>query len=137
MGFESAGDARRASGQDPSGRRRRGEDGGAGPAVLACNRCLITACNLSSGPISPSTAKIDGWAGYLDAPGVNHDPHVVSGMAAHLVLPCLSATIRNGHSWSTRVEEAEASRLMHAPMAEQQRWYASILRGHRAYYGLP
>jgi len=26
---------------------------------------------------------------------------------------------------------------MHAPMAEQQRWYASILRGHYAYYGLP
>jgi RNA-directed DNA polymerase len=31
----------------------------------------------------------------------------------------------------------EAWRLMHAPMAEQQRWYASILRGHYAYYGLP
>ncbi len=25
---------------------------------------------------------------------------------------------------------------MHAPMAEQQRWYASILRGHYGYYGL-
>jgi len=31
----------------------------------------------------------------------------------------------------------EASRHMHAPMAEQQRWYASILRGHYGYYGLP
>ena len=31
----------------------------------------------------------------------------------------------------------EAWRHMHAPMAEQQRWYASILRGHYAYYGLP
>jgi RNA-directed DNA polymerase len=31
----------------------------------------------------------------------------------------------------------QAWRLMHAPMAEQQRWYASILRGHYAYYGLP
>jgi RNA-directed DNA polymerase len=31
----------------------------------------------------------------------------------------------------------EAWQLMHAPMAEQQRWYASILRGHYAYYGLP
>ena len=31
----------------------------------------------------------------------------------------------------------EAWRHMHAPMAEQQRWYASIVRGHYAYYGLP
>jgi len=31
----------------------------------------------------------------------------------------------------------EAWRHMHAPMAEQQRWYASILRGHYGYYGLP
>src|SRR5260221_8945056 len=31
----------------------------------------------------------------------------------------------------------EAWRLMHAPMAEQQRWYASVLRGHYVYYGLP
>ena len=31
----------------------------------------------------------------------------------------------------------EAWRRMHAPMAEQQRWYASILRGHYVYYGLP
>jgi RNA-directed DNA polymerase len=26
---------------------------------------------------------------------------------------------------------------MHAPIAEQQRRYASILRGHYVYYGLP
>ena len=31
----------------------------------------------------------------------------------------------------------EAWRLMHAPLAEQHRWYASILRGHYGYYGLP
>jgi RNA-directed DNA polymerase len=31
----------------------------------------------------------------------------------------------------------EAWRHMHAPMAEQQCWYASILRGHYVYYGLP
>ena len=31
----------------------------------------------------------------------------------------------------------EAWRLMHAPIAQQQRRYASILRGHYAYYGLP
>lgn len=31
----------------------------------------------------------------------------------------------------------EARRLMHAPLAQQHRWYSSILRGHYAYYGLP
>jgi RNA-directed DNA polymerase len=31
----------------------------------------------------------------------------------------------------------QAWRLMHAPLAEQQRWYASILRGHYGYFGLP
>jgi RNA-directed DNA polymerase len=31
----------------------------------------------------------------------------------------------------------EARRQMHAPMAKQHRWYASILRGHYGYYGMP
>jgi len=31
----------------------------------------------------------------------------------------------------------EAWRLMHVPLAEQHRWYASILRGHYGYYGMP
>jgi RNA-directed DNA polymerase len=31
----------------------------------------------------------------------------------------------------------EARRLMHMPLAEQHRWYASVLRGHYGYYGLP
>jgi RNA-directed DNA polymerase len=31
----------------------------------------------------------------------------------------------------------EAWRLMHTPLAEQHRWYASILRGHYGYFGLP
>lgn len=31
----------------------------------------------------------------------------------------------------------EAWRLMHAPLVEQHRWYASILHGHYGYYGLP
>ena len=26
---------------------------------------------------------------------------------------------------------------MHAPLAEQHRWYASVLRGHYGYYGMP
>jgi RNA-directed DNA polymerase len=31
----------------------------------------------------------------------------------------------------------EAWRRMHDPLADQHRWYASVLRGHYAYYGLP
>lgn len=31
----------------------------------------------------------------------------------------------------------QAWRHMHKPLAEQHRWYASILRGHYGYYGLP
>jgi len=31
----------------------------------------------------------------------------------------------------------EAWRLMHKPLAEQHRWYASVLRGHYGYYGRP
>lgn len=30
----------------------------------------------------------------------------------------------------------EASRHMHAPLAEQHRWYSSVLRGHYGYYGV-
>jgi hypothetical protein len=36
-----------------------------------------------------------------------------------------------------KVLRQEAWRMMHVPVAEQQRRYASILRGHYAYYGLP
>jgi hypothetical protein len=31
----------------------------------------------------------------------------------------------------------EAWRLMHAPLSEQHRWYASVLRGHYGDYGMP
>ena len=31
----------------------------------------------------------------------------------------------------------EARRYMHRPLAEQHRWYASVLRGHYGYYGVP
>ena len=31
----------------------------------------------------------------------------------------------------------DAWRIMHAPLAEQHRWYCSVLRGHYGYYGMP
>ena len=36
-----------------------------------------------------------------------------------------------------RALREEAWRLMHAPLAKQHRWYASILLGHYGYYGRP
>ena len=31
----------------------------------------------------------------------------------------------------------DAWRMMHAPLAEQHRWYSSVLRGHYGYFGMP
>jgi group II intron reverse transcriptase/maturase len=31
----------------------------------------------------------------------------------------------------------DAWRLMHTPLAEQHRWYSSVLRGHNGYFGMP
>jgi RNA-directed DNA polymerase len=31
----------------------------------------------------------------------------------------------------------QEAQLMHRPLAEQHRWYASVLRGHYAYFGMP
>ena len=44
----------------------------------------FVAANVAQG----ATIKTDGWAAYPGAPGVDHDPHVVGAMAAHVVLPC-------------------------------------------------
>ena len=53
----------------------------------------FVAANVAQG----ATIKTDGWAAYPGAPGVDHDPHVVGAMAAHVVLP-----------WTHRVQvEAE------------------------------
>ena len=43
----------------------------------------FVAANVAQG----ATIKTDGWAAYPGAPGVDHDPHVVGAMAAHVVLP--------------------------------------------------
>jgi hypothetical protein len=31
----------------------------------------------------------------------------------------------------------DAWRLMHTPLAEQHRWYSSVVRGHYGYFGMP
>jgi hypothetical protein len=46
-----------------------------------------------------SSAKTDGWSGYPGAAGVNHDPHVVGKMAAHIVLPWVHESFSNLKVW--------------------------------------
>ena len=83
------------------------EDGGAGPGRIrlaelsdysADSLHPFIAHNLAPG----TTAKTDGWSAYPGAPSVKHDPHVVSKMAARIVLPwgtAFSPTSRSG-TWS-------------------------------------
>ena len=80
------------------------EDGGAGPGRIrlaqvpdysAASLHAFLKTNLAPG----ATAKTDGWSGYPGAPGVNHDPHVVGNMAAHIILPgrtASSPTLKSG-----------------------------------------
>ena len=50
-----------------------------------------------------ATAKTDGWSAYADAPGVQHDPHVVGTMAAHIVLPWTHRVFSNLKTWALGV----------------------------------
>ena len=50
-----------------------------------------------------STAKTDGWSAYPGAPGVDHDPHVIGKMAAHIVLPWVHRIFSNLKVWALGV----------------------------------
>jgi hypothetical protein len=50
-----------------------------------------------------ATAKTDGWSAYPGAPEVNHDPHVVGKMAAHVVLPWTHRVFSNLKVWALGV----------------------------------
>jgi hypothetical protein len=50
-----------------------------------------------------ATAKTDGWAGYPGAKNINHDPHVVGPMAAHIVLPWIHRVFANFKTWALGV----------------------------------
>lgn len=84
------------------------EDGGAGPGRIrlaglpdysAQSLHPFIANNLAAG----ATAKTDGWSAYSGAPGVNHDPHVVGKMAAHVVLPWVHRIFSNLKVWALGV----------------------------------
>ena len=50
---------------------------------------------------------------------------------------CKRKTQGSRLSRKLRTLKVQARRRMHRPVAEQQRWLASVLRGHYRYYGLP
>jgi hypothetical protein len=58
---------------------------------------------LQTNLVPGATAKTDGWSGYPGAPGVNHDPHVVGNMAAHIVLPWAHRIFSNLKVWALGV----------------------------------
>jgi hypothetical protein len=52
---------------------------------------------------SGATIKTDGWAAYPGTAAVDHDPHVVGKMAAHLVLPWTHRVFANLKRWALGV----------------------------------
>ena len=49
------------------------------------------------------TIKTDGWSAYPGAPGVDHDPHIIGKMAAHIVLPWVHRVFSNVKTWALGV----------------------------------
>src|SRR5271169_836323 len=83
-------------------------DGGAGPGRIrlsqvpdysAASLHAFIKTNLAPG----ATAKTDGWSGYPGASGVNHDPHLVGKMAAHIILPWAHRIFSNLKVWALGV----------------------------------
>lgn len=50
-----------------------------------------------------ATAKTDGWAAYPGAKDINHEPHVVGPMAAHIILPWIHRVFANFKTWALGV----------------------------------
>jgi transposase-like protein len=50
-----------------------------------------------------ATAKTDGWSAYPGAEDINHEPHVVGPMAAHIVLPWIHRVFANFKTWALGV----------------------------------
>jgi hypothetical protein len=80
------------------------QDAGAGPGRIR----LAEVSDYSANSLHPfvtqnlapgATAKTDGWSAYPGAPGVDHDPHVIGKMAAHIVLPWVHRIFSNLKIW--------------------------------------
>lgn len=84
------------------------QDAGAGPGRIR----LAEVSDYSANSLHPfvtqnlapgATAKTDGWSAYPGAPGVDHDPHVIGKMAAHIVLPWVHRIFSNLKIWGLGV----------------------------------
>ena len=84
------------------------QDGGAGPGRIrlaeipsysAASLHGFLAAHLAAG----ATAKTDGLPSYAGAPGLQHDPHVIGRMAAHIVLPWVHRVFSNLKVWALGV----------------------------------
>ena len=84
------------------------QDGGAGPGRLR----LAEIADYSAGSLhgflkanlAPgATARTDGWSGYPGTRDINHDPHVIGKMAAHIVLPWAHRIFSNLKVWALGV----------------------------------
>ena len=83
-------------------------DGGAGPGRIRLTEVADYSAHslhafLKTNLAPGATAKTDGWSGYPGAPGVNHDPHVIGKMAAHIVLPWAHRIFSNLKVWALGV----------------------------------
>ncbi len=69
--------------------------------------------------IAPNnTAKTDGWSGYNRAPGVDHQPHVIGAMAAHVVLPWIHRVFANLKTWALGVYHGLRPKYLQAYLDE-------------------
>jgi hypothetical protein len=59
----------------------------------------FVAANVAAG----ARLKSDGWSGYPGTPGVDHHPHTVGVMAAHVLLPAVHRVISNLKRWALGV----------------------------------
>jgi predicted RNA-binding Zn-ribbon protein involved in translation (DUF1610 family) len=83
-------------------------DGGAGPGRIRLSQVSDYSAQslhafLKTNLVPGATAKTDGWSGYPGAPRVNHDPHVIGKMAAHIVLPWAHRIFSNLKVWALGV----------------------------------
>ena len=104
---------RPAAGKDAAGRARCWW-----PPASRCTTADPAGCGSPRSRISPpeslhafveanlapgATVKTDGWSGYSGAPGIDHDPHVVGSMAAHIILPWTHRVFANLKTWALGV----------------------------------
>lgn len=73
---------------------------------------------LAAGLAPRATAKTDGWSGYPGAPGVQHEPHVIGPMAAHVVLPWVHRVFANLKTWALGVYHGLRRRHLQAYLDE-------------------